>query len=119
MATNSPESATAVTVALVHGAFADNSGWNDVVEQLQAVGVTVRAIVNPLRGIAHDSAYVASALQQIQGRVLAVGHSYGGAVWTNAAGRAENVVGLVYVSAFAPEEGEILGKVTSDSKDSV
>jgi len=119
MASNSPDPASDLTVALVHGAFADNSGWNDVVEQLQAAGVTVRAIVNPLRGIAHDSAYVASALQQIPGRVLAVGHSYGGAILSNAAGRADNVVGLVYVSAFAPDEGEILGKVTADSKDSV
>src|SRR3954447_9329170 len=119
MASNSPESATEITVALVHGAFADSSGWNDVVEQLQAAGVTVRAIVNPLRGIAHDAAYVASALGQIPGRVLAVGHSYGGAVITNAATSADNVVGLVYVAGFAPDEGEILGKVTSDSKDSV
>jgi pimeloyl-ACP methyl ester carboxylesterase len=111
--------APGITVALVHGAFADNSGWNEVVEQLQAAGAKVRAIVNPLRGIAHDTAYVASALDQIPGPVLAVGHSYGGAVITNAATRTSNVVGLVYVAAFAPDEGEILGKITSDSKDSV
>src|SRR5688572_15232359 len=73
------------TVALVHGAFADSSGWNDVVAQLLAAGVTVQAVSNPLRGIAHDAAYVASALRQIPGPVLAVGHSYGGAVITNAA----------------------------------
>jgi len=95
-----------VTVALVHGAFADSSGWNDVVEQLQTAGVTVRAIVNPLRGIAHDAAYVASALGQIPGRVLAVGHSYGGAVITNAATGAANVRALVFIDAFAPDEGE-------------
>src|SRR4051794_2747973 len=108
-----------ITVALVHGAFADNSGWNEVVEQLQAAGTTVRAIANPLRGIAHDAEYVASALGQIPGPVLAVGHSYGGAVITNAATSASNVIGLVFVSGFAPDEGEILGKITSDSKDSV
>jgi pimeloyl-ACP methyl ester carboxylesterase len=107
------------TVALVHGAFADSSGWNDVVEQLQAAGIAVQAISNPLRGITEDTAYVASALQQIPGPVVAVGHSYGGAIITNAASRAENVVGLVYVAAFAPDEGEILSDIEGDSKDSI
>src|SRR3954452_1207034 len=119
MATTTPEQATDVTVALVHGAFADSSGWNDVVEQLQGAGVAVQAISNPLRGIAEDTAYVTSALSQIPGRILAVGHSYGGAVITNAATRVGNVAGLVYVAAFAPDEGEILGEITGDSKDSV
>ena len=68
------------TVALVHGAFADSSGWNDVVGQLRAAGIAVQAISNPLRGISADAAYVASAIQQIPGPVLAVGHSYGGAM---------------------------------------
>src|SRR3712207_435234 len=107
------------TVALVHGAFADSSGWNDVVAELLADGVEVRAISNPLRGIAHDAAYVASAISQISGPVLAVGHSYGGAVITNAALRAGNVLGLVYVAAFAPDEGETLQDIEADSKDSV
>jgi pimeloyl-ACP methyl ester carboxylesterase len=107
------------TVALVHGAFADSSGWNDVVAQLLADGVRVRAVSNPLRGITDDAAYVASALAQIDGPVLAVGHSYGGAVITNAALRAGNVVGLVYVAAFAPDEGETLQDVEADSRDSV
>jgi pimeloyl-ACP methyl ester carboxylesterase len=107
------------TVALVHGAFADSSGWDDVVAQLLADGVGVRAVSNPLRGITHDAAYVASALSQIDGPVLAVGHSYGGAVITNAALRAGNVVGLVYVAGFAPDEGETLQDIESDSKDSV
>jgi pimeloyl-ACP methyl ester carboxylesterase len=107
------------TVALVHGAFADSSGWNDVVAQLLAAGVAVRAVSNPLRGISHDAAYVGSALEQIPGPVLAVGHSYGGAVITNAATRAGNVVGLVYVAAFAPDEGETLQDIEADSKDSV
>ena len=107
------------TVALVHGAFADSSGWNDVVGQLRAAGIAAQAISNPLRGISADAAYVASAFQQIPGPVLAVGHSYGGASITNAAPHAANVVGLVYVAAFAPDEGEALGDIESDSKDSV
>ena len=108
-----------LTVVLVHGAFADASGWNDVVEQLQASGVQVTAPANPLRGISIDSAYIASLLDQIPGPVLAVGHSYGGAVISNAASNANNVVGLVYVAAFAPDEGERLIDIESDSKDSV
>jgi pimeloyl-ACP methyl ester carboxylesterase len=108
-----------LTVVLVHGAFADSSSWNGVVERLQAKGVQVTAAVNPLRGISHDSAYVASVLAQIPGPVLAVGHSYGGAVITNAATGAQNVLGLVYVAAFAPEEGETLLEVEGGSRDSV
>jgi pimeloyl-ACP methyl ester carboxylesterase len=107
------------TVVLVHGAFADASSWNGVIERLQAKGVPVIAPANPLRGIAHDSAYTAVVFEQIEGPVLAVGHSYGGAVITNAATDAKNVVGLVYVAAFAPEEGEALGAAEAGSKDSV
>jgi pimeloyl-ACP methyl ester carboxylesterase len=106
-----------LTVVLVHGAFADASSWNGVVERLQAEDVQVAAPPNPLRGISHDSAYIASFLKQIPGPVLAVGHSYGGAVISNA--DADNVVGLVFVAAFAPEEGETLGEVEGGSKDSV
>src|SRR3954447_17009357 len=107
------------TVMLVHGAFADGSSWNGVIERLRAKGVPVTAPANPLRGINADSAYIASVLGQIDGPVRAVGHSYGGAVITNAATEAANVVGLVYVAAFAPDEGEVLGAVEADSKDSV
>jgi pimeloyl-ACP methyl ester carboxylesterase len=107
------------TVALVHGAFADSSGWNGVLERLFAARVPAQAISNPLRGIAADTAYVASALGQIPGPVLAVGHSYGGAIITNAAARVDNVVGLVYVCAFAPDEGEVLLDVENGSTDSV
>jgi pimeloyl-ACP methyl ester carboxylesterase len=107
------------TVVLVHGAFADASSWSGVIERLQTKGVQVTAPANPLRGIAADSAYTASVLAQIEGPVLAVGHSYGGAVITNAATDAANVVGLVYVAAFAPDEGETLGAVEAGSKDSV
>src|SRR5919198_1352182 len=107
------------TVVLVHGAFADASSWNGVIERLQAKGIPVMAPANPLRGIAADSAYAAAVFGQIEGPVVAVGHSYGGAVITNAATLAKNVVGLVYVAAFAPDEGETLGAVEASSKDSV
>jgi len=109
----------APTVVLVHGAFADGSSWNAVIERLNHSGVAVTAVANPLRGISIDSAYVAGVFEQIPGPVVAVGHSYGGAVITNAATEAENVVGLVFVAAFAPEEGERLGEVSATSKDSV
>jgi pimeloyl-ACP methyl ester carboxylesterase len=107
------------TVVLVHGAFADASSWNGVIERLQAKGVEVKAPANPLRGIAIDSAYIAGVLDETPGPVIAVGHSYGGAVITNAAKQAKNVVGLVYVAAFAPDEGESLGEAEEGSKDSV
>jgi pimeloyl-ACP methyl ester carboxylesterase len=114
------DATTAVpTVVLVHGAFADSSGWTGVIDRLRAAGVPAQAVSNPLRGITADTAYVATALAQIPGPVLAVGHSYGGAVITNAAVRAGNVVGLVYVSAFAPDEGEKLLEIENGSTDSV
>jgi pimeloyl-ACP methyl ester carboxylesterase len=112
-------STSPLTVVLVHGAFADSSSWAGVIERLQAKGHQVVAAANPLRGISHDSAYVASVFAQIPGRVLAVAHSYGGAVISNAATGAPNVVGLVFVAAFAPDEGEKLGDVTAASRDSV
>src|ERR1700709_232387 len=93
--------APAPTVALVHGAFADSSGWAGVIDRLRAAGVGALAVAHPLRGrtgVAAAAAYAASALAQIAGPVLAVGHSCGGAVITNAAVQAGNVVGLVYVS---------------------
>lgn len=107
------------TVVLVHGAFADASSWNGVIERLQAKGVQAKAPANPLRGISNDSAYIAGVLEETPGPVIAVGHSYGGAVITNAAKQAKNVVALVYVAAFATEEGEVLGDVEEGSKDSV
>jgi pimeloyl-ACP methyl ester carboxylesterase len=114
-----PTAAAPLTVVLVHGAFADGSSWSGVIERLQAQGIAVVAPANPLRGITADSAYTASFLNQIPGPVLAVGHSYGGAVISNAATNAQNVVGLVFVAAFAPDEGEILGQVTATSKDAI
>ena len=108
-----------LTVVLVHGAFADAFSWSGVIERLQAAGIRVTAPANPLRGISTDAAYLISVLNQIPGPILAVGHSYGGAVISNAATDTANVVGLVFVAAFAPDEGERLGDVESGSKDSV
>jgi pimeloyl-ACP methyl ester carboxylesterase len=106
------------TVALVHGAFADGGSFAAVTELLLEAGVKVQALVNPLRGLAVDSAYVASAISQIPGPVLAVGHSYGGAVITNAATNTPNVVGLVFIAGFAPDENEIIGETEGTSRDS-
>ena len=108
-----------LTVLLVHGAFAESSSWAGVIERLQAKGIKVIAAANPLRGLKSDSAYVAALIDEIPGPVLAVGHSYGGAVISNAATGKSNVVGLVFVAAFAPDEGEVLLEVTGTSKDSV
>lgn len=116
----SPSAAdTHLTVVLVHGAFADSSSWNGVVERLEAAGVTVTAPPNPLRGVSHDSAYITSLLAQTTGQVLLVGHSYGGVVITNAATLATNVAGLVFVAGFAPDEGETLMELEGESRDSV
>ncbi|WP_314617342.1 alpha/beta fold hydrolase [Streptomyces stackebrandtii] len=101
------------TVVLVHGAFADAASWNPVTERLQHQGYTVTAAANPLRGLAHDAHHVAARLAAIPGPVVLVGHSYGGAVITQAAADAPNVKALVYVSAFVPDTGEILGELAA------
>jgi pimeloyl-ACP methyl ester carboxylesterase len=107
------------TIVLVHGAFADGSSWNRVIERLQHQGYSVIAPAVPLRGLAADSAYLASVVNQLDGPVLLVGHSYAGALITNAATDAANVVGLVFVAAFAPDTDERLGDVAATSKDSL
>jgi pimeloyl-ACP methyl ester carboxylesterase len=94
------------TVVLVHGAFADGSGFRDIILELRAAGVTSIAAANPLRGLAFDAEYVKSVVAAIDGPVVLVGHSYGGAVITQAAVGVDNVVALVYLAAFAPDEGE-------------
>jgi pimeloyl-ACP methyl ester carboxylesterase len=91
---------------LVHGAFADASGWTDVGRRLERDGYRVIAPANPLRGIAADSAYLRSVLDRVTGPIILVGHSYGGAVITNAATDDPDVKALVYVAGFAPDEGE-------------
>jgi pimeloyl-ACP methyl ester carboxylesterase len=100
------------TVVLVHGAWADGSSWEKVIPLLQDEGYTVDAPPNPLRGLSSDSAYLASYLSTIKGPIILVGHSYGGAVITNAAAGNSNVKGLVYVDAFQPAQGENLETLT-------
>jgi pimeloyl-ACP methyl ester carboxylesterase len=94
------------TIVLLHGAWADASNWSDVVAALQADGYPVAAIANPLRSLSGDAAYVRAFLETVTGPIVLVGHSYGGAVITNAATGSPNVKALVYVNAFAPDEGE-------------
>lgn len=94
------------TIVLVHGAWADASSWSRVIDRLQDDGYTVRAIPNPLRSLPGDAASVRAFLQTLSGPVVLVGHSYGGAVITNAATGLSNVKALVYVNAFALDEGE-------------
>ncbi|MER6514894.1 alpha/beta hydrolase [Nonomuraea sp. NPDC001636] len=100
------------TVVLVHGAFADASSWAGVIAELQDSGIPVTAVANPLRGLATDAAYLAGVVAAIDGPVLLVGHSYGGAVITWSAAQPGNVVGLVYVAAFALDEGENVLDIT-------
>ncbi|MFC3572381.1 alpha/beta fold hydrolase [Streptomyces yaanensis] len=107
----------APTVVLVHGAFADAASWSGVIAELQSSGIPVLAPPNPLRGLASDAAYIASVASQIDGPVVLVGHSYGGALITEA-GVTENVVGLVYVAAYVLEEGESLGELQGRFPDS-
>jgi pimeloyl-ACP methyl ester carboxylesterase len=94
------------TVVIVHGAFADASGWNDVIGRLRRAGYPVIAPANPLRGVGADAAYIRSMLATVPAPVVLVGHSYGGMVITNAAVGAPNVRALVYVAAIATDEGE-------------
>jgi pimeloyl-ACP methyl ester carboxylesterase len=101
------------SIVLVHGAWADGSSWSSVISRLQEEGYTVYAPPNPLRGLASDSAYLASFLKTITGPIVLVGHSYGGAVITNAATGNSNVKALVYVDAFVPDAGESLGALAS------
>jgi pimeloyl-ACP methyl ester carboxylesterase len=99
------------TIVLEHGAWADASTWSKVTARLQDDGYTVLAPPDPLRGVAADAAYLAAFInQRTTGPVVLVGHSYGGAVITNAALSARDVKALVYVDAFAPDQNEtILG----------
>src|SRR6476661_2054146 len=94
------------TIVLVHGAFADSSGWSVVAAGLQAQGYPVLAFANPLRGVQYDSAYLRSVLDTIPGPIVLVGHSYGGAVITNASTGDPDIRSLVYLAAYALDEGE-------------
>ena len=94
------------TIVLVHGAFADASGWNEVIRRLVRDGYPALAPANPLRGVDTDSAYLASVLASVTGPIVLVGHSYGGVIITNAATGNASVKALVYVAAFAPDAGD-------------
>jgi pimeloyl-ACP methyl ester carboxylesterase len=94
------------TIILLHGAFAESAIWDRVIDLVQDAGHRVIAAANPLRGLASDAAAVSDLVRTIDGPVVLVGHSYGGAVITNVDADAGDIVGLVYVAAFAPEPGE-------------
>ncbi|MGW6016352.1 alpha/beta fold hydrolase [Streptomyces sp. NPDC055210] len=104
------------TVVLVHGAWADSSGWAKVARGLRAEGYQVLAPPNPLRGLREDAEYLAAFLRdRTTGPVVLVGHSYGGAVITNAAASDDDVEALVYLNAFVPDEGDsVLGLLDPD-----
>jgi pimeloyl-ACP methyl ester carboxylesterase len=96
----------APTIVLVHGAFAESASWNGVIDPLIDAGHRVIAAANPLRGLASDAAAVSDVVRAIDGPVVLVGHSYGGAVITNVDAGAGEIAALVYVAAFAPDPGE-------------
>jgi pimeloyl-ACP methyl ester carboxylesterase len=104
----SPAPGPKPTIVLEHGAWADASSWAGVIARLQLAGYTVDAPPNPLRGLSYDSTYLADYLKTITGPIILVGHSYGGAVITNAATGNPDVKALVYVDAFIPAQGETL-----------
>jgi len=99
-------SETNPTIVLVHGAFAESASWNGVIERLQAEGLTVVAVANPLRSLAGDAAYVRDVIAGIGGPVVLAAHSYGGMVISEAAADNAAVQALVYACGFAPEHGE-------------
>jgi pimeloyl-ACP methyl ester carboxylesterase len=99
------------SIVLLHGAWADSGSWDGVTQRLQADGYTVYAPPNPLQGLAYDPAYLADFLHSISGPIVLVGHSYGGAVITNAATGDSQVKALVYVDAFAPAQGQTLAQL--------
>ena len=94
------------TIVLVHGAFAESASWDGVIDSLGSAGHRVIAAANPLRDLATDAAGVADVIRSVEGPVLLVAHSYGGAVISNVPGDAGEITGLVYVNGFAPDPGE-------------
>ncbi len=114
-ATSTAAETTKPTVVLVHGGWADSSGWNAEITALQKKGYPVIAPANPLRGLTSDADYVRSVLQTIDGPIVLVGHSYGGAVISNAARGVDNVEALVYIAAFAPDTGESLAQLVNQN----
>ncbi len=103
--------ATKPTVVLVHGAFAESSSWNGVVEQLRRDGYPAIAAANPLRGLHNDAEYLRNVLDSVDGPIVLAGHSYGGTVMSEAAVGNPEVRALVYVASFCLEEGESTGEL--------
>jgi pimeloyl-ACP methyl ester carboxylesterase len=94
------------TIVLVHGAFAESSSWDAVIDPLRDAGHPVIAAANPLRRLATDAEAVADVVRAVDGPVVLAAHSYGGMVISNVPADAGEIVGLVYVNGFAPEPGE-------------
>lgn len=107
-----PEMNTLPNIVLVHGAWADGSSWSAVIERLQAMNYHVTAVQLPLTSLDEDVATVQGVLAAQTGPTILVGHSYGGAVITNVGADAPNLVGLVYIAAFAPDQGETMAALT-------
>jgi pimeloyl-ACP methyl ester carboxylesterase len=110
-----PQDGSQPTVVLVHGAFAESASWNGVIRRLQDQGYTAIAAAIPLRSVSGDAELLASILDSIEGSIVLVGHSYGGSVMSTAALGKDNVKALVFVAAFAPEEGESIGELSGRS----
>ena len=106
---NMSNTTNATNIVLVHGGWADGSGWNKQIPILRDAGHKVIAVQLPTQSLSEDVETVKRAINYIGGPVTLVGHSYGGAVITNAAHNNPNVTGLVYIAAFAPDEGQALG----------
>jgi pimeloyl-ACP methyl ester carboxylesterase len=103
--------ATKPGIVLVHGAFADASGWSDVIDRLQKRGYNVVAVQNPLSSLATDVETTKRLVDAQPGDVVLVGHSYGGAVISGASAGDSKVKALVYISAFAPDANEPVGAI--------
>jgi pimeloyl-ACP methyl ester carboxylesterase len=106
-----PQDGTRPTIVLVHGAFAESASWDNVIVRLQDQGYTVIAAANPIRSVSGDADFLASIFEAVEGSIVAVGHSYGGTVITNAL--RDNVRALVYVAGYAPDEGESAGELSA------
>jgi pimeloyl-ACP methyl ester carboxylesterase len=103
------------TIVLVHGAWADSSCWTGVIERLTAEGFPVRAIANPLQGVDFDTAYLSAILTTVDGPIVLVGHSYGGAIITNVDAERFDLKALVYIAGFIPIRGETVGQLAAQS----
>jgi pimeloyl-ACP methyl ester carboxylesterase len=101
------------TIILVHGAYAESSSWNGIIEPLRRAGHRVIAWANPLRGVAADAAALTDLVRSVEGPVVLVGHSYGGALLTNVSRDAGDIAALVFVAGYALNPGESCGEASS------